>query len=91
MAFDDTSPCTLPDLGSSAITATSTCLAVPVLHAQEADVPDDWPPDAPLREFEVEVPAGDLGVSVTRHPPEFAESVTIVISVPRPQREVSVS
>jgi hypothetical protein len=35
--------------------ASPTCLTVPVLHSQDVEVPEDFPPDQPLPEAEVEV------------------------------------
>lgn len=35
--------------------ASSTCLTVPVLHSQDVEVPDDFPPDQSLPDAEVEV------------------------------------
>jgi len=56
LAFDDQAEWALPEgVGSGAILASSTCLAVPVLHAQDVEVPGDWPEDEALPEAEVEV------------------------------------
>jgi hypothetical protein len=92
---------------------------VPVLHAQDFDIPEDAEPDAPLPEAQVAVtvivggvvesaaefvtvlpclsgllrlgdaengrviavPAGQLWVSVTREPVEFAEQVGIQVGL----------
>ena len=102
---------------SNAIAASPTCLTVPVLHAQDVDIPEDVDPDTPLPEAQVAVtvivggvvdsaaefvavlscpsgllrfgdagsgrviavPAGQLRVSVTREPVEFAAQVSIQV------------
>lgn len=49
LAFDDQESFDLPpDLGDEAITSSASCLAVPVLHAADVDIPDDWPEDVAL-------------------------------------------
>jgi hypothetical protein len=46
LALDEQESFDLPsDLGGEAITSTPSALAVPVLHAADVDVPDDWPED----------------------------------------------
>ncbi|TFF17417.1 hypothetical protein [Cellulosimicrobium funkei] len=46
LAFDEQESFDLPpDLGDEAITSSPSCLAVPVLHAADIDVSDDWPED----------------------------------------------
>ncbi len=120
LAFDDQADWELPAAASSnAIAASPTCLTVPVLHAQDFDIPEDAEPDAPLPEAQVAVtvivggvvesaaefvtvlpclsgllrlgdaengrviavPAGQLWVSVTREPVEFAEQVGIQVGL----------
>ena len=54
MAFDDDNDWVLPEgIGGGGVYATSTCLAVTVLHAQDVEVPDDWPDDAEIPEAQV--------------------------------------
>jgi len=56
MAFDAEGPFELPEgIGSNAVRATSTCLTVPVLHAQDVDKPDDAGPNDPIPEARVQV------------------------------------
>jgi hypothetical protein len=67
MAFDAEAPWELPPSfwpegqgerpvqDPDAPQASATCLTVPVLHSQDIDVPDDYPPDEPLPEAQVEV------------------------------------
>ena len=118
LAFDDQTDWELPVASSSnAVAASPSCLTVPVLHAQDIDIPEDVDPDRPLPVAEVAVsvivggvmepvaefvgvlscpsgllrfgdaengrviavPAGQLRVSVTRVPVEFAAQVTIQV------------
>ena len=47
LAFDEQESFDLPpDLGDEAIASSPSCLAVPVLHAADVDVSDDWPDEA---------------------------------------------
>ena len=62
MAFDAEAPWTLPDWFSAKgagpldqPVASSTCLAVPVLHSQDIEIPDNYPADEPLPEAQVQV------------------------------------
>lgn len=56
LAFDDGAKGSLPaGIGAERIVATATCVAVPVLHAQDVEIPDDWPDDQELPPAEVEV------------------------------------
>lgn len=49
LAFDERESFDLPtNLGDEAITSSASCLAVPVLHAADIDIPDDWPEDVAL-------------------------------------------
>lgn len=105
-------------IGTDSIVSSATCVAVPVLHAQDVEIPDDWPDDAELPYAEVQVtimvgpaspgaefvgsidcpsgrlnvgdaesfkvsdvPTGVLAIAVTREPRQFAESVTIEVSL----------
>src|SRR5438309_1758683 len=55
-AFDDLRPWDLPDgVRTNDIVATSTCIAVPVLHSQDVEIPEDLGPDELIPEAEVEV------------------------------------
>jgi hypothetical protein len=56
LAFDDELDWELPDdVGADDISATSTCLAVPVRHAYDVEIPEGWPDDALLPNAEVQV------------------------------------
>lgn len=56
LAFDDEADWSLPDsVGTDGIAASGTCIAVPVLHAKDFKIPDDWPDDEDLPDAEVEV------------------------------------
>jgi hypothetical protein len=59
LAFDSEAAWRLPaDVGTDAIASSGTCIAVPVLHAQDVEIPDDWPDDD-------DVPDADVRVTVT--------------------------
>ena len=56
MAFDDQHPWDRPEgVGTNDIVATSTCIAVPVLHSYDVEIPADLGPDELIPEAEVEV------------------------------------
>jgi hypothetical protein len=56
LAFDDEADWSLPEgVGTDGIASSATCIAVPVLHAQDVEIPDDWPDDEDAPEAEVEV------------------------------------
>jgi hypothetical protein len=56
LAFDDVAPLEVPEVSrKGAITASATCLSVPVLHAQDIAAPEGWPADQPLPLATVEV------------------------------------
>ncbi len=58
MAFDAGAVWELPEgIGDNSIRASASCVAVPVLHAQDVDIPDDADPNAPIPEATVEVTA----------------------------------
>jgi hypothetical protein len=63
LAFDDSTEWDLPEgIGTDSIVSSATCVAVPVLHAQDIDVPDDWPDEAepPYAEVQVIVTVGPV-------------------------------
>lgn len=69
-AFDEQAPWELPEgIGDNSIRASTSCVAVPVLHAQDVEVPDDADPEAPLPEATVEVTV--LVGAPPRKSPEF--------------------
>ena len=56
IAFDSEGQFELPDgIGSNAVRASSTCLTVPVLHAQDVEIPEDAGPNEPIPEAQVHV------------------------------------
>jgi hypothetical protein len=56
LAFDDEADWSLPDgVGVDGIASSGTCIAVTVLHAQDVEIPDDWPDDEDVPNAEVEV------------------------------------
>ena len=56
LAFDDEADWTLPEgVGTDGIVSSATCITVPVLHAQDVEIPDDWPDDEDVPDAEVEV------------------------------------
>ncbi len=60
-AFDDERSWGLPaDVGSHQVVATSTCVAVPVLHAQDVEIDECADTNAPMPEAEVEVVLTDV-------------------------------
>lgn len=56
LAFDSEADWNLPEgVGTDGIVSSATCIAVPVLHAQDVEIPDDWPDDEDVPDAEVEV------------------------------------
>lgn len=55
MAYDQGAPWNLPQLGGAVVTSSDTCLAVPVLHAQDIEIPPDAAADDVLPEAQVSV------------------------------------
>lgn len=57
LAFDAEAPWELPELGGTTVSATETCIAVPVRHAADVDddVVDGLGQDAPIPDFTVQV------------------------------------
>jgi hypothetical protein len=69
MAFDATQPFDPPELSrDEAVHATSTCLSVPVLHAQDVET-SNVPPDEPLPHTQVDVTVRVGGAALEQ--PEF--------------------